>query len=192
MARTRATLEDAGVQIEDVVVTDVPRMPAAVLARILAEAGTYHRAAFESDPAGFGDDIAAVLRMPVRSAEHAAADEAAIQRFGSAIVDALASHDVLMSATVPIPAPPIGAHAVRLGDREWHVELLLTRLTSPFNATGLPAASVPVALADALPVGLQIAGARLRDDVVLQAARLVERLVPPLPAPAPRAGVAAG
>ena len=44
--------------------------------------------------------------------------------------------------------------------------------------------SVPVALAEGLPIGLQLAGAAMRDETVLHAARLVEHLTPPLPRPA--------
>ena len=183
MAETRALLEDAGVVIEDVVVPEEPLMPGAVLARIVAEAGGFHRAAFEAEPTAFGNDIAELMRMAPPGAERAAADEAAIARFAEVVRAALASHDVLVSATVPITAPRIGAQSVAVGGREWHVELLLTRLTSTFNATGQPAVSVPVGLADGLPVGLQLVGASARDDVVLDAARLVERLVPRLPAP---------
>jgi aspartyl-tRNA(Asn)/glutamyl-tRNA(Gln) amidotransferase subunit A len=191
MARTRAFLEDAGVQVDDVDVPDEPLMPGAVLARILAEAGAFHRAAFEADPTAFGDDIAALLRMPSRTAEQATADEAAIGRFAATIGAALASHDVLVSATVPITAPRIGAQTVAVDGRDWQVELLLTRLTSTFNATGLPAVSVPAGLADGLPVGVQVVGGRSGDAVVLEAARLVERLVPPLPAPVLDPGAAA-
>jgi aspartyl-tRNA(Asn)/glutamyl-tRNA(Gln) amidotransferase subunit A len=183
LARVRAVLEDAGVQVDDVVVPDEPQMPAAVLARIVAEAGAFHRDAFDADPAGFGEDIAELLRMAPPSAERTAAGEAAISRFGEVMGAALASHDVLVGATVPIPAPRIGAQTVAVDGLEWPVELLLTRLTSTFNATGMPAVSVPAGLADGLPVGLQLVGARSADAVVLEAARLVERLLPPLPAP---------
>jgi aspartyl-tRNA(Asn)/glutamyl-tRNA(Gln) amidotransferase subunit A len=191
LARTRGLLEDAGVPIDDVVVPDEPLMPAAVLARVLSEAGAYHRAAFDADPTGFGDDIAALLRMVPPSPAQAAADEAAIRAVGAAIHRGLASHDVLLSATVPITAPRTGAGAVVVDGQEWPVELVLTRLTSIVNATGLPAASVPVGLSDGLPVGLQVVGARWRDDLVLEAARLVERLTPPLPAPVLDEGAAA-
>ncbi|RFS83109.1 amidase [Actinomadura spongiicola] len=178
LADVRARLEEHGVQVEDVVVPDEPRMPEAVLNRILAEAGAYHRDAFEQNPTLFGPDIAELMRLPPRTAEDAAQDEAAIARTVAFLTEALASHDVLAGATVPITAPPIGAMTVEVAGREWPVEPVLTRLTSLFNAAGVPAVSVPVALADGLPVGLQLAGAAGRDDAVLDAARLVERLVP--------------
>jgi aspartyl-tRNA(Asn)/glutamyl-tRNA(Gln) amidotransferase subunit A len=183
MARTRTLLEDAGVQVDDVVVPDEPLMPGAVLGRILAEAGSFHRAAFEAGPGGFGEDIAELMRMAPPTAERRDADDAAVGRLSEALGAALATFDVLVSATVPIPAPRIGAQTVAVDGQEWPVELVLTRLTSPFNATGQPAVSVPVGLADGLPVGLQVAGARSSDALVLDAARLVERLVPRLPAP---------
>lgn len=49
----------------------------------------------------------------------------------------------------------------------------------PFNLTGQPAMSVPMGTAEhGLPVGLQIAGRRFEDDVVLRAAAAWERLNP--------------
>lgn len=179
----RAALEAHGVVVEDVAVPDEPRMPEAVLGRILAEAGAFHRRAFERDPALFGPDIAELMGLPPRTAEEAGRDEAAIARMTAFLAEALGAYDVLASATVPVTAPPIGAMTVAAGGREWPVELVLTRLTSPFNAAGLPAASVPVGLADGLPVGLQLAGAAGRDGAVLGAARLVERLIPRPPRP---------
>ncbi|MDF5756900.1 amidase [Spongiactinospora sp. TRM90649] len=183
LASARALLEDQGVRVEDVIVPDEPLMPEAVLDRIVREAGTFHRDAFEADPALFGADIAELMRMPPATAERIGELEAAAGRVTGALRDALLSYDVLIGATVPIPAPRIGAMTVTVGDREWPVELLLTRLTSPCNAAGLPAISLPAGLADGLPVGLQLIGPEGRDDVVLDAARLVEGLLPPLPRP---------
>jgi amidase/aspartyl-tRNA(Asn)/glutamyl-tRNA(Gln) amidotransferase subunit A len=51
-------------------------------------------------------------------------------------------------------------------------------LTYLINFTGHPAASVPVGLADGLPVGMQVIGRRYADGDVLRAGRAVEQRVP--------------
>ncbi|MGI5158514.1 amidase [Microbispora sp. CA-102843] len=184
LAATRSRLEEHGLRVDDVDIPGEPLMPQALLARIAREAGAFHRRAFERSPELFGPDIAELMRMAPPTAEQVEAHEAAIRRLTGALSQALASCDVLACATVPVVAPPIGTMTLTAGSQEWPVEFVLTRLTSPFNATGLPAVSVPVALAGGLPVGLQLAGAAMRDEVVLHAARMVERLTPPLSPPA--------
>ncbi|WP_328474367.1 amidase [Actinoplanes sp. NBC_00393] len=178
LATARSRLEDAGVRVGDVAIPDEPLMPQAPLARIAAEAGAFHRAAFEQEPAMFGTDIAELMRLPAPDAEQVERAEAALRRTVTALLGALRSYDVLASATVPVTAPPIGAHTLSVAGTDWPVEFVLTRLTAPFNAAGLPAISVPIALAGGLPVGLQLAGPAHGEDLVLDAARLVERHCP--------------
>ncbi|WXG47157.1 MAG: amidase family protein [Candidatus Atabeyarchaeum deiterrae] len=51
--------------------------------------------------------------------------------------------------------------------------------TFPFNLTGQPAASVPIAFTTrGLPVGLQVVGRRYGDDSVLRASRAFEKMFP--------------
>ncbi|BEL05367.1 amidase [Actinoplanes sichuanensis] len=173
---TRTRLEDAGVRIGDVVIPDEPLMPEAPLARILDEAGALHRTAFEQDPGLFGADLAELMRLPRRSPEQAERHEAAIDRMVGALREALRTHHVLACATVAVTAPPIGVHTLTVDGRDWPVEMVLTRLTAPYNAAGLPALSLPIGVADGLPIGLQLAGPPLGDELVLRAARLVEGL----------------
>ena len=52
----------------------------------------------------------------------------------------------------------------------------MVRNTSPFNATGHPALSVPAGVSDGLPVGMQIVGRRWRDEDVLKVGYAYERL----------------
>lgn len=100
-------------------------------------------------------------------------------------------HDVLAMATVPVS--PFAAELVQPpgtsggGLPSW---LAWAPHTYPFNLTGQPAVSVPAGTTDdGLPVGLQLVGGRLADDVVLRVARDVERARPwrhRHPAPPPR------
>lgn len=78
--------------------------------------------------------------------------------------------DVFVTPTTPIPAPSIAElqqHPELLRPRE----LLLLRNTRPLNIWGLPAISLPCGFTKTgLPIGLQIAGAPAREDVVLRLA----------------------
>ena len=56
--------------------------------------------------------------------------------------------------------------------------LEITPFTYPFNMSGHPAASMPAGLAGGLPVGLQVVGARHREDLVLQLCHAYEKVSP--------------
>ncbi|MDQ0488353.1 aspartyl-tRNA(Asn)/glutamyl-tRNA(Gln) amidotransferase subunit A [Streptomyces thermodiastaticus] len=82
------------------------------------------------------------------------------------------TYDLLVTPTLPVTAFEAGAEVPRgSGHRRWTG---WTPFTYPFNMTQQPAASVPVGLADGLPVGLQLVAARHRDDLVLRAAHALD------------------
>jgi aspartyl-tRNA(Asn)/glutamyl-tRNA(Gln) amidotransferase subunit A len=85
--------------------------------------------------------------------------------------------DLLLTPTMPTTAPSVDAiHYDR-----WQV----VPFTYPFNVTMQPAASIPCGVApDGLPVGLQIAGPKFAEHVILQASRAFEKACPwPWPHP---------
>jgi aspartyl-tRNA(Asn)/glutamyl-tRNA(Gln) amidotransferase subunit A len=85
--------------------------------------------------------------------------------------------DLLVTATIPIPAPVI-ADLKKDPNALRPAELKLLRNTRPFNVWGLPAISVPCGFTKAgLPIGLQIAGPHWREDLVLRLAHAYERAV---------------
>jgi len=88
-------------------------------------------------------------------------------------LDALfADVDLLLTPTLPIVAPRVGAGGTGdLGVRERLIEN-----TYPFNAAGLPALALPCGPAEGgLPASVQLVG---RDDaLVLAAGRLLERVL---------------
>lgn len=82
-------------------------------------------------------------------------------------------YDLLVTPTLPITAFEAGVEVPKgSGHRRWTG---WTPFTYPFNLTQQPAATVPVGNdGDGLPVGLQIVGARHRDDLVLRAAHALD------------------
>jgi len=92
-----------------------------------------------------------------------------------AVHELFANVDLLVTPTIPIPAPAIGdlkkdPAALR------PAELALLRNTRPFNVWGLPAISIPCGFTKrGLPIGLQIAGLPWREDLVLRLAHAYEQ-----------------
>ena len=68
---------------------------------------------------------------------------------------------------------------VECGDEKVSPRDLAARFTTPFNALGLPAISVPVGLSSAgLPIGLQVIGRNaFSEQIVFEIARRVEDVV---------------
>jgi Asp-tRNA(Asn)/Glu-tRNA(Gln) amidotransferase A subunit family amidase len=86
-----------------------------------------------------------------------------------------ADADLLITPTMPIPAPAI-ADLKKDPAALRPAELALLRYTRPFNVWGLPAVSVPCGFTEGgLPIGLQIAGPHWREDLVLRLARAYEQ-----------------
>jgi aspartyl-tRNA(Asn)/glutamyl-tRNA(Gln) amidotransferase subunit A len=82
--------------------------------------------------------------------------------------------DLLVTPTTPIPAPAI-ADLKKDSAALRPAELTLLRNTRPFNVWGLPAISVPCGFTKSgMPIGLQIAGAPWREDLVLRLAGAYE------------------
>lgn len=83
--------------------------------------------------------------------------------------------DLLITPTVPIPAPLISK--LQENPEELRpTEILLLRNTRPFNVWGVPAISVPCGFTKSgLPIGLQIAGPPNAEAAVLQLAHAYEQ-----------------
>jgi len=139
-----------------------------------ADAATFHRERMEEAPDDFGQDVLARLR---RGAAYGATDYADARHqqvilrrtFSSWFVEHGGMFDGVVLPTTPCAAPRIaGLDAVATAP-------VLTRLTAPFNFTGLPAMSVPCGVTpDGLPVGLQIVGAPWAERRVLRVGRAYE------------------
>src|SRR3569623_2037181 len=89
------------------------------------------------------------------------------------------THDLLVCPTTAVSAFPINDGPPSSINGTKIDPLLGWFLTYPINFTGNPAASIPCGFSrDGLPIGMQIIGRRLDDDVVLRASRSFERVAP--------------
>jgi amidase len=89
-------------------------------------------------------------------------------------------HDVLVTPTLGLLPPRLGTISPdRSVDEVLPVVGRLTQLLTPFNATGQPAISLPLAATDdGLPVGVQLVAAYGREDVLLRVAAQLEAAAP--------------
>lgn len=88
-------------------------------------------------------------------------------------------YDLLITPTVCTLPPPHGAF--RPTDDPWdpfRKGAEISSLVRPFNVTGQPAISVPIAMsASGLPIGVQIVAAEGREDILLAVASALEQIL---------------
>jgi amidase len=104
----------------------------------------------------------------------------AVRAAALAFLEFWETYDVLVSPTAGIVAPPV-EWAPWNQDPQAHMETFMgfPNFAQPFNLSGQPAVSVPLASsAEGLPIGVHLAGRRLDDALVLQVARQLERAKP--------------
>ena len=83
--------------------------------------------------------------------------------------------DLVITPTVPRPPPRIGAWKHLEPEAAFAEAAQLGPFTAPFNVSGQPAASLPVAVSsEGLPIGVQLVGGPHADALVLQISRAIE------------------
>ena len=121
------------------------------------------------DGPGLGDDVRARLLGNRSAGDALAAAERCRRIFRAEVEAALELTDALVLPTLPIVPPRLG----ETGDSR--AALRLTAFVRPFNVSGHPALSLPLATDAHLPAGLQLVGRRGGDAALCAAAH---RLVP--------------
>jgi Asp-tRNA(Asn)/Glu-tRNA(Gln) amidotransferase A subunit family amidase len=141
-----------------------------------AESYAFHEEMLAKNPEGYqpatlgriraGADISAPVALRARRD---------VEAKRHATVGIFTDTDVILTPTVPFP-PPVIEDLRKHPENLRPTEIVLLRNTRPFNIWGIPAISVPCGFTnDGLPIGLQLAAAPWREDLLLQAAHAYEQ-----------------
>jgi Asp-tRNA(Asn)/Glu-tRNA(Gln) amidotransferase A subunit family amidase len=142
----------------------------------LAESYSYHQQWIAESPDSYHPETLRRIRAgaKVTADEYRSAKEELILE-RERINRAFEKIDLLITPTCPVPPPRI-ADLAPYPERLRPTELVMLRNTRPFNVWGLPAISVPCGFTKSgLPIGLQIAAAPGREDLVLSLAQAYEQ-----------------
>jgi aspartyl-tRNA(Asn)/glutamyl-tRNA(Gln) amidotransferase subunit A len=169
-------LRRSGAEIRPV---DLPQLDGAQTAngRILAaEAAAVWGAVFAEEPERFHPSIHPRLErglaMPATDLARAHRHRA---HLAAQLRGAFRDVDVLCTPTLPCRVPPVDTDMIDVGGKGEDVVMAMTRFTSPWNLTGVPAGSVPAGRdRDGAPIGVQVVGPWWGEAAVLTAMRLVE------------------
>lgn len=169
-------LTGAGATLEERYVEGVEYAPSTQWMTLASEACQSNWELLINKPEGISPDVR--LRLEVGQFI-AAIDYIKAQRLRrwlrDNMLEAMQDADVFVMPTLPLSIPKQGLTTIEIGGRVLPVPTAVTRLTSPFNFTGLPAVSLPCGLdSNGLPVGLQIIGRPGADATVLAVARWCE------------------
>lgn len=124
---------------------------------------------------------AAVARGRSVSGTQYAAQFALINREVRRIGQFFEGYDILLTPTMMAPPPRLGTLGTATDDLDGFIakSFGLAPFTTPFNATGQPAVSLPLHWsADGLPVGVQLVGRFGADDQLLSLAAQLEQAAP--------------
>jgi Asp-tRNA(Asn)/Glu-tRNA(Gln) amidotransferase A subunit family amidase len=162
--------------VRDVEVPSAEPAITALFGLVLAEAQHIHADRLKTRPGDFGADVMAILAQSAPTTPQLMAAFGEAYKLTTAFRQALESVDVMVTPTTPIPAVKIGQDMVRQGGVEEPSLFTLIRCTAPFNATHLPALSLPCGFSpEGLPFGMQIVGRPFDEATVLAAGHAYEQ-----------------
>ena len=97
------------------------------------------------------------------------------RRLRAAYDDALARYDLLLMPTMPMKAQPIPEPDAPLA---LYIQRAFEMIgnTSPFDATGHPAMTVPCGMSEGLPIGMMLIGRHYDESTIYRAAAAFERI----------------
>jgi Asp-tRNA(Asn)/Glu-tRNA(Gln) amidotransferase A subunit family amidase len=156
-------LAGAGATLVDVAVPDVELTAELVATIVGVEAALIHQEEMRSRSQDYTEDTRHRLAGGALIAGTAYVDALhRRRRVAAGLRAAMSDVDVLATPTLPVTAPPYGS-------APGEVMPVLSRLTAPLNAAGLPALALPCGFgSNGLPISLQLVGRPFDEATVLR------------------------
>lgn len=181
-------LGDLGAEIVEVSLPHIVDVMVAQYAIVLAEASAWHLPLLQTHSEQYSPELRSLLEAGcVMPSLHYIQAQQVRTLVAQDFYTALTQADVLVTPTLPVPVPSIGATHVQSGNRTESVIDAMIRLTCPMDQAGLPTLSLPCGFTSAgLPVGFQVVGRPFAEATVIQvghayeSAREWHRRSPPL------------
>jgi aspartyl-tRNA(Asn)/glutamyl-tRNA(Gln) amidotransferase subunit A len=171
----RARVEAAAAHFPRRRALELPFPDPGIYALFNREVADVHRELFAENADLYGEDVRIKVErcLAVRDGEVERATRLR-EEYRAQFAAALAGVDLLLTPTLPLVAPPVGAGVT--GDLA--VRESLIRFTYPVSAVGWPALALPCGPAeDGLPASVQLAARAGEDGLVLAAGAVLERLL---------------
>ncbi len=144
----------------------------------LAESTAIHNEWIVSRRQDYGEDVIRMLEkgLEITAVEYINALHKGRQEIKEAFLNGMSKYDALLVPTTIIPAPSFDQNEVNIEGKIMEVYLSLSRLTTVFDITDLPALNIPAGLVDSkLPVGVQLVGRPFDEAHIIKIAYAYER-----------------
>ncbi len=169
-------LDDLGAELHEVEIQTINEAIPLGFTAIAAEASSYHQKWLREKADLYTLDVRVLLKAGELVL---ASDYLQAQRrrsvFTEEVLQLFKQVDLLLLPTEPCTAPKVGQELIDFGGIQIPTLTALIYYTTPFNACGLPALSLPCGFANGLPVGLQLVGRPFDESGVLSAGHAYEQ-----------------
>jgi aspartyl-tRNA(Asn)/glutamyl-tRNA(Gln) amidotransferase subunit A len=159
----------------------------------LGESAAVHKEWIESRRGDYGENVIVMLErgMEITAVEYLKAHKMR-KEIRTAFLEAMKDYDALLVPTTIISAPKLDQTMVNINEKDaMEVYQALSRLTTVFDITGLPAMNVPAGFIEEekmkLPIGVQLVGKPFNEEMLLRIShnydeyyRIFEEMVPSL------------
>lgn len=153
-------IEMMGAVVKEISLPNLDKFLDAHLIICGVEAATFHKERLKHHLYDFERDSASFLKLgqKISGTQYVLAQQIRSVIY-SEMLDVFNSVETILAPTLPVLPPPVGTKTINMRDFKESILSSLIRYTSPFNMTGFPVVSIPVAKNEHnLSTGMQIVG----------------------------------